>query len=920
MKISKEELKKLFKRDEYEVLIFKEKGFYRKKCKICGDYFWTVDPNRETCGDVACEGTYRFIEARRWNSAWDIHNTIRKWEDFFVKRGHTILDPYPVVARWREDLEFTIASIVDFQPWVTEGIVDPPANPLVVPQPCLRFGGDFSDIDNIGKTGRHLTSFVMGGQHAFNSDRLKGYWKNTYVRYNFEFMTEILGIPAKELTYKEDVWSGGGNFGPSLETFAYGLEIVNGVFMQYKLTNGSFQPLKLKVLDIGWGLERVSWFMQKTPTIYEATFGPVFDWIIDHVGLNYDIKLLTEYARLSGILDTSSPERFKSSRQHIAEKLGLSLDDLENRLGPLEAIYAILDHTRTLVFAVTDGGIPSNVGGAYNLRVILRRAISLAEKYGFNIDWYELLERHVDYFSKTFVRLLESREVIRDIWKVEYQRYKQTIQKGLNELIRILKKRKPKVIGYEILKELYVNHGIPPESIAEISKQLDIRTEIPPNFYDLIREEKPKEVPSLEEEPIDIKNQIRELFKEELENLPKTHPLYYDDVYMKDFEARVIAHKGSFVVLDKTAFYPTGGGQIHDTGYLIFNSERVKVVDVIKVNDIIFHKLEQNISLAEGTLVRGVLDWERRLAIMRHHTATHILNASARKVLGPHIWQVGADKTSERGRLDISHYRPLTNKELELIEHLANQVVLANRPIIQKVHDRTEAEQKYGFRIYQGGAVPGRLLRIVYIDKWDAEACGGTHLKNTGEVGLIRIIGTKRIHDGVVRLIYVAGERALEHINKERQLLLEASKILKVRPEDLPKTAKRFFEEWKDQKNAIKKLGQIILDNIDLLIPRYMISKDGRKYAIARIDIPHELMIELLRRLKDDLDITVIASTLLGKTTMVLKGNKDLISELENKLKEFNVSCKGTKFGELCNSKKLDASVIIRKVKEILKL
>ncbi|MHA1675917.1 MAG: hypothetical protein ACTSU6_01940, partial [Candidatus Njordarchaeales archaeon] len=202
----------------------------------------------------------------------------------------------------------------------------------------------------------------------------------------------------------------------------------------------------------------------------------------------------------------------------------------------------------------------------------------------------------------------------------------------------------------------------------------------------------------------------------------------------------------------------------------------------------------------------------------------------------------------------------------------------------------------------------------------DAEACGGTHLKNTGEVGLIRIIGTKRIHDGVVRLIYVAGERALEHINKERQLLLEASKILKVRPEDLPKTAKRFFEEWKDQKNAIKKLGQIILDNIDLLIPRYMISKDGRKYAIARIDIPHELMIELLRRLKDDLDITVIASTLLGKTTMVLKGNKDLISELENKLKEFNVSCKGTKFGELCNSKKLDASVIIRKVKEILKL
>ena len=914
MTISKEELRKMFGKEEYQVPFFEEMGFVRKKCKVCGRYFWTLDPNRETCGDVECEGVYRFIENRRWNPQWDIHATIKKWTEFFKKRGHEVLEPYPVVARWRDDIEFTIASIAVFQPWVVNGIVDPPANPLVIPQPCLRFGGEFSDIDNIGKTGRHLTSFTMGGQHAFNSKKFKAYWKDTYVRLNFEFHRDVLGIPEKEIIYKEDVWSGGGNFGPSLETFAYGLEIVNGVFMQYRFTKDGYEPLDLKVLDVGWGLERISWFMQRTPTIYEATFGPVLEWLLESIGLNVDYNLLVKYSRLSGMLDTGSPDKFRETRNRIAEMIGLKLEELDTLLGPIEAVYAILDHTKTLVFSVPDGGIPSNVGGYYNLRVIIRRALTLAEKYGFDIDWEELLHRQIDYFSKTFKRIEEGRKVVPEIWKEETKRYKKTLAKGTTEVLKLVKKKKDKVIGFNELKKLYINFGIPPETVEELGKKLGIKVETPSNFYDLIRLEK---LPKSEEisEHAEGGETIDRLEKK-LIDIPPTRKLYYEDRYMKEFEGQVLFTRDKFLVLNQTVFYPTGGGQQHDTGIIEYNGKTYRVINVFKVKQVIVHELDQDVSIPIGAKVKGKIDWERRYALMRHHTATHVINGAAMRVLGPHVWQVGADKTPERARLDISHFRNLTDDEVKEIERLANKIVFENRPVISEEMDRTSAEKKYGVRIYQGGAIPEKTLRIVNIKDWDVEACGGTHLNSTGEIGLIKITGVKKIHDGVVRLIFVAGDKALDYIDKEEKYLKEACEVLKVTPEDLPKTVDRFFKEWKEQQNVIKRLSNQIVDVIQFIAEKNTISQDGSKHTIFRVDIPTEFLINSLRQLKGKYDSVAIVSLYMGNLIVVVSTEKT--EEVLSKLKSDGFKCNRMKIGLLCTKPKGDPAKAEKLIKETL--
>ena len=199
--ISKEELKKIVDPKEYEIPFFKEFGFVRKQCKVCGGYFWTLNTERETCGDPECEGEYRFPGIIR-DPTWDLEKAIREWVSFFEKHGFKYIPPAPVVARWRDDLEFTIASIAVFQLWVVKGVVEPPANPLVIPQPCIRFGGAWSDIDAIGRTARHLTTFYMGGEHAFNYPDKQVFWKDEYIRTNFEFLTKVLKIPKEELTYK----------------------------------------------------------------------------------------------------------------------------------------------------------------------------------------------------------------------------------------------------------------------------------------------------------------------------------------------------------------------------------------------------------------------------------------------------------------------------------------------------------------------------------------------------------------------------------------------------------------------------------------------------------------------------------------------------------------------------------------------
>jgi alanyl-tRNA synthetase len=320
-----------------------------------------------------------------------------------------------------------------------------------------------------------------------------------------------------------------------------------------------------------------------------------------------------------------------------------------------------------------------------------------------------------------------------------------------------------------------------------------VRIQVPDNFYSHVAE---RHVVA----PVTIKITSKEGIEDAeglFADLPDTRRLYYEDAYIKEFKAKVLRVSGNRVVLDKTAFYPEGGGQMSDHGVLAFDGKRSKVVDVQKVGGVIVHFVEDSVP-KETQKVSGQLDWERRISLMRHHTATHLVMGAARRTLGQHVWQAGAQKDVDRTRLDISHPKRLTTDEIYRIERLANHVVMENLSVECFWNPREEAERKYGFRLYQGGVVPGREIRVVKTEDWEVEACGGTHCKSTGEVGLIKIIRTERIQDGVERIIFSAGDAAVKAVQETEAKVLKVSELLEVQTDKVENTVEHMVSEWKE--------------------------------------------------------------------------------------------------------------------------
>jgi alanyl-tRNA synthetase len=726
----------------YPVRVLKEEGFTRRRCRKCGNYFWAYG-ERDVCGEPDCEGGYTFIGDTPAKEKMDYIQTWRKFSKLFRKLGYTPIPRYPVVARWRDDAEFVQASIYDFQPYCVTGEVDPPANPLVVPQFCLRF----NDTDNVGITGRHYTGFVMIGQHAF--ERPENYKPEDYLEHIYEWLVRGMKIPKEELQFHEDAWAGGGNMGPSIEYFSRGLEIGNQVYMQYDIKSGEPRELDIKVLDMGMGQERPAWFTCATNTSYEAVFPTVAGELYRITGVTPDEELLGRFLPYSGILSIDDKDDVEKTWAQVAGKLGLSVEELKGEILPLAAIYSLGDHTRSLLLALNDGAIPSNVGGGYNLRALLRRSLDFISKYGWDVSLGELCEWHADYLKPQYPELTENLDEVKEVLEVEERKYGATKRKSR----RIVARLRGKEVTLNKLIELYDSNGISPEMLVEEG----LRVEVPADFYIRVAERHEKKAQRAQT--------MREV-ELDLSGIPKTEILYYDDYKLLDFKARVLkVINGKYVVLDKTAFYPTSGGQLHDLGTL----NGAKVEDVFKQGNVVVHVVK-NPSFKTGDTVKGKIDWERRLQLAQHHTATHILNGVAREKLGNHIWQAGAEKTLDKARLDITHYEALSPRALKEIEDKANDIISNNLMVESRIYPRDEAEAKFGFRLYQGGAVPGRELRVVRIDDLDVEACGGTHLNRTGEAGAIKLIGSTKIQDGVVRLEYVAGDAAVGYEERMRKL------------------------------------------------------------------------------------------------------------------------------------------------------
>jgi alanine--tRNA ligase len=627
------------------------------------------------------------------------------------------------------------ASIYDFQPHCVSGEIDPPANPLVVPQFCLRF----NDTDNVGITGRHYTGFVMIGQHAFESP--KNYAPNDYLRHIYAWLVDGMKIPKEELQFHEDAWAGGGNMGPSIEFFSGGLEIGNQVYMQYDITSGTPKELDIKVLDMGMGQERPAWFTHGTNTSYEAVFPTVVKDLIKRTGVSPDRKLINKFLPYSSILNVEESQDINKAWQNIAAEVGEDESSLKEQVLSLAGIYSIGDHSRSLLLALSDGALPSNVGGGYNLRVLVRRAYDIISRYGWDVSLPHVCEVHAKYLKPQYPELMGNLDEVAEILDIEMKKYSDTRKKS-KRIVASLKED----VSLEKLIELYDSRGISPEMLKETGLEI----QIPADFYNRVAEMHERRV-----QEVDTKK-IKEF---DLNGIEKTEILYYDDYSLIEFTGTVLKiFENKYVVLDRTAFYPTSGGQLTDTGSI----EGSGVTDVFKQGSVILHTVE-NPAFKEGDEVSCKIDWERRKQLAQHHTATHIINGVAKELLGEHIWQAGAEKTVDKSRLDITHYAALTQKERQKIQDMANELVARDIPVESEIYRRDVAEREFGFRLYQGGAVPGKELRVVKIGELDVEACGGTHLKRTGEVEHIEITGSTKIQDGVVRIEYVAGKACVDY-------------------------------------------------------------------------------------------------------------------------------------------------------------
>ncbi len=801
-----------------DLKFFHENGYVRKTCPTCKDPYWTTDKARELCGDSNCV-EYDFLGNPLTKKPLSVAEMRKAFQRFFESKGHAIVPRQSVVARWRDDIYLNIASIANYQPHVTSGEVPPPANPLVVSQPCIRL----NDLANIGRSGRHFSCFEMMGHHAFNSKAWgEKYWTEECVAYGVEFLTKILGLDGKRITFKESTWNGGGNAGPCVEVFAGGLEVATLVFMcleehesgTFTIKGDKYRMMDLRIIDTGWGLERLAWASTGTPTAYDTVFPETLAHLrsLATVAVADDERsrrIVTEHARVQGILNLDIGQKLDALRAEVVGRLaghGLKTDvaELERIMAPVESLYALADHLRCLSFMVGDGIVPSNVKAGYLMRLVTRRALRFKDALGIRASLGDLLAWNMERMLGEFPEFKDAIPRAKEIAELETERAKESTERGLRLVERMLQKKRS--LSTDDLVELYDTHGLGPYTVAEAAAKVGVPVQVPDDF-DMIVAARHSKGSKERESRLPIPATV-----------PATRRIFYEDQDRRSFDATVTwaGRHGDHhaVLLSETCFFHETGGQPGDQGTLrLADGSTVRVFNTTKDGDHPVHHVEK--PLPAGAKIHGEVDWDLRMDHTRSHTATHIMNQSVRRVLGAHSWQAGTQKYADCARVDMTHFRRPSRDELHAIERLANQVVMESRPVTRTWMKRDEAERKYGMTLLQGGIPKGRDVRVVQIGPaagepkdsyFDVEYCGGTHCHTTAEVGPVKLYRTERVQDGVERFEYAAGLHAVAKWQAVDEALRTAGEAIEVQPGEVPKAAARFFSEWKEQRKAIESM------------------------------------------------------------------------------------------------------------------
>ncbi|QCT93705.1 alanine--tRNA ligase [Caminibacter mediatlanticus TB-2] len=754
----------------------------------------------------------------------------KKFLDFFESKGHKVYPSAPLVPD-DPSLLFTNAGMVPFKPIFTGEKPAPTPPRATSSQLCMRAGGKHNDLENVGYTNRHHTLFEMLGNFSFGD-----YFKEEAIAYAWEFVTEVLKLDKDRLWItihesddeagkiwqkyvskdrivkmgdKDNFWQMGdtGPCGPcseihydqgekfnSSEDYLGGegdrfLEIWNLVFMQYNRDeSGKLTPLPRPSIDTGMGLERITAVFEGVESNYETSiFKPLIQKVVEITGKEY----------------------FKDKR------------------GASHRVIA--DHIRAVSFLVAQGVRFDREGRGYVLRRILRRGVRHGYMLGMKEPFmYKIVDTLANQMKDNYPYLEEKKEAIKEAIKIEEERFFETIDKGMALFKEELSKTTGNIFSGEVAFKLYDTYGFPldltQDMLREVNKKVDIET-----FDRLMKEQKERARANWKgsgDKKINLKD---------LEKYPPNKFVGYEKTFHKtkikalfdeEFNEVDKLNGSGWVMLEETPFYAESGGQVGDRGELrIENGElRINVVDTKKFDERNLSKVEKA-KLKVGDEVLAVVDESRR-EIAKHHSATHLLHSALRKVLGEHITQAGSLVEANRLRFDFTHPKALSKEELNKIEEMVNRVIA--RGFEGEVSEMSIDEAKKLGAMALFGEKYGDIVRVVKFGDFSIELCGGTHVKNTSEIGSFYIVKESGVSAGVRRIEAVVGYSAYEYGKNYKDLVEELKS--KNKTNDLDKFIEKQKEEIKKLKEEIKSLKQAAVKEIK------PINKDGINFVIERID------------------------------------------------------------------------------------
>ena len=806
--------------------------------------------------------------------------------DYFQQRQHEIVPSSSLVPGNDPTLLFTNAGMVQFKD-VFLGRETRSYKRAASSQRCVRAGGKHNDLENVGYTARHHTFFEMLGNFSFGD-----YFKKEAIHYAWEFLTEVLEIPAEKLWVtvfeedseaeaiwleeigvdpkrfsrigaKDNFWSMGdvGPCGPCSEIFYdHGEEVAGGppgspdeegdryieiwnlVFMQYdRDKEGNLNPLPAPSVDTGMGLERIAAVSQGVHSNYE---------------IDLFQNILEQAARLAGV------------------------DDLEN-----SSLRVIADHIRSCAFLITDGVLPSNEGRGYVLRRIIRRAIRHGYRLGIHETFfYKLVAPLVKEMGDAYPELKQAQAQVERVLQKEEQRFAETLEQGMKVLEACVAKLDGRVIPGDVVFLLYDTYGFPVDLTADYAREQGLTVDHAGFEVEMAKQRDRARAGGRfsadYDEDIDHEGQTEFTGYEKLEDQAKITALFKQGLAVDKLEQG----EDGVVVLDQTPFYAESGGQVGDQGVIKTANAAFEVKDTQKQGaDLILHKgVVVQGELAVDEACQPCVDQTLRKATELNHSATHLLHAALRQVLGEHVSQKGSLVNAERLRFDFAHFEPMTADELARVEQIVNEQIRLNNPVSAEIMAKDDAVKAGAMALF--GEKYGDEVRVLKIGEFSTELCGGTHVSRAGDIGLFKIISESGVASGVRRIEAVTGKAAFEWLANREQTLNSIAGALKSTPDKALEKTRQLLDKNRALEKELERLKAKLASNAGGELSAQAVDVDGIKVLAVKLeDMDNKAMRAMLDQLKNKLGSAaiVLASVKGDKVTLIAGVSKDQTSRIK---------------------------------------